>query len=777
MKLPGWLLVAGVLLALPAFPKEDREHQNTPRIADSLNTLAAKSLITNPALTLSYAEAALSAARQAGYLKGQTEALKNLSKYYLSLNEYSRTLEVYFGLIDVYDSLHDHRNQVTTYTLIANLFLKIKDFDLASKYTSVMVRQARLAGQPGLNGQASIAMAKLYQAKARPDSALFHAYLALYWFQQAGEITSIEWVHRFLGDVMVQKKLFSQARYHYRMALQCLEEKEYVEKSVLLTRMAHICQLESDNRLNLAYNRAALRLREKSGQSFFIASSCLNVGEAYWLLGRKDSARIYLNRSLEIASKINDATLLEAINRQFYDFARAENRLADAIGFFRTSHEYRNKLTREANRSDILILEAKREIRAMERKNEIMKQKTILQDLKISRSRTQIILFEILLILILGLILLVDEMARKNRKRRNELKELNERLSEEIAVRTEAEARLKRSEELHRFLAENTADVISLIDAKLRRIFISPSCEMLYGYTQQEMLRLHSLLDMVHPDFTDRVRSHLADLFQRKTFITFTYKAVRKDGSHFWAETIINPILNSETGEVANLISVVRDVTERMQYEENIAENARQKEYLLREIHNRVKNNFAILISLMNMQRDQAENRELTNSLCDLQLRVRTMSLVHEQLYLTREISTIPFDNYLLHLAQVIAGSFSNNRVSLETKLEPCRVSIEMALPLGLILNELITNAYKYAFPGERTGHIRVELAHVEGHKFSVSICDNGIGLPEGFSLQSTTTMGSQIVGILLEQVEAKLEVTNKEGACFRILFTNPHQT
>ncbi len=173
----------------------------------------------------------------------------------------------------------------------------------------------------------------------------------------------------------------------------------------------------------------------------------------------------------------------------------------------------------------------------------------------------------------------------------------------------------------------------------------------------------------------------------------------------------------------------------------------------------------------MNMQRNDSANLQLAGSLTDLQLRIRTMSLVHEQLYLSKEISHIPFDSYLHHLALIIASSFDNNRIAIHTELDPCKVSIEMALPLGLILNELITNAFKYAFPDDRAGSIRIRLAPEPGGCFSVSVTDDGIGLPEDFSVRTTQSMGSQIVGILVDQIEAKLHCSTDRGACFRIVF------
>jgi two-component sensor histidine kinase len=176
------------------------------------------------------------------------------------------------------------------------------------------------------------------------------------------------------------------------------------------------------------------------------------------------------------------------------------------------------------------------------------------------------------------------------------------------------------------------------------------------------------------------------------------------------------------------------------------------------------------------MQRDQAKNSELNSSISDLQLRVRTMSLVHEQLYHTQNISAIPFDDYLRNLTLIIASSFKNDRIKLMTDIRACTLPIELALPMGLIVNELITNVYKYAFPGTRTGTVWVKLLPEGDEKHSIIISDNGIGLPENFDIKKPQSMGTQIVQILVEQVEAQLDFTVDDGTCFRILFSTKQE-
>ena len=198
---------------------------------------------------------------------------------------------------------------------------------------------------------------------------------------------------------------------------------------------------------------------------------------------------------------------------------------------------------------------------------------------------------------------------------------------------------------------------------------------------------------------------------------------------------------------------------------------------LLREIHHRVKNNFAILASILTLQKVSAGNGELQRLVDDLQMRLRSMSLVHELLYKNNDLDFIPFDIYLYQLANVVAKAYRSKPVHIVPTTEPCTLHIRTALPLGLVINELITNAFKYAFSEEGDGYLYIDLkAHEKDEngnplRWALTIRDNGQGLPEGFSPDSTKTLGSQIVSMLVGQVEGTLRTINQGGACFEIIF------
>ncbi len=167
--------------------------------------------------------------------------------------------------------------------------------------------------------------------------------------------------------------------------------------------------------------------------------------------------------------------------------------------------------------------------------------------------------------------------------------------------------------------------------------------------------------------------------------------------------------------------------------------------------------------------------------LVDLQLRVRTMSLVHEQLYSNQSIDAIPLGSYLDRLTSIISSAFSKPNITIHKSVQECAARIEIALPLGLIVNELFTNAFKYAFPDNRKGDVWIDLhldktsqaeeTGLESLLYVLNIRDNGVGLPETFSLEHNLSTGSQIILILIEQLEAHYEYLHQPGASFTLRF------
>jgi two-component sensor histidine kinase len=204
-----------------------------------------------------------------------------------------------------------------------------------------------------------------------------------------------------------------------------------------------------------------------------------------------------------------------------------------------------------------------------------------------------------------------------------------------------------------------------------------------------------------------------------------------------------------------------------------VEESLREKETLLKEIHHRVKNNLQVIVSLLRMQARSVTDAETVSALHNSQTRVQSISLIHEKLYQSKNLAKIDFGDYLKSLTANLFHLYQTADEKFQVRIQTNEITLELerAVPCGLIMNELITNAMKYAFPDGKKGTIWVELHASPEQKFSLQVADDGIGLPADFDLQSTRSLGLQLVSSLVSQLGGSLEVERSGKTVFRVSF------
>jgi two-component sensor histidine kinase len=204
-----------------------------------------------------------------------------------------------------------------------------------------------------------------------------------------------------------------------------------------------------------------------------------------------------------------------------------------------------------------------------------------------------------------------------------------------------------------------------------------------------------------------------------------------------------------------------------------IEQNLREKESLLREIHHRVKNNLQVISSLLNMQTYHMEDPTMISAIAEGQNRVKAMALIHQKLYQTEQLSEIDFQEYTEQLVSHLSTAFgqSNKKIRSIVNGSSIKLDIDTAIPLGLILNELITNAYKYAFQGANGGDLKIELLRDGDHFYKLHVADSGAGFPADFSEEKLNSLGIKLVRMLTEQLDGTLQISNEPGANFYIRF------
>ncbi|MFB2937003.1 PAS domain S-box protein [Aerosakkonemataceae cyanobacterium BLCC-F154] len=221
------------------------------------------------------------------------------------------------------------------------------------------------------------------------------------------------------------------------------------------------------------------------------------------------------------------------------------------------------------------------------------------------------------------------------------------------------------------------------------------------------------------------------------------------------------------------VLIIVRDITERKEAEEKIHISLKEKEVLLKEIHHRVKNNLHVIASLLHLQAHSINDPNLLGIFHDSQNRIHTMALIHEQLYQSENLGKVNLGKYIKRLINNLCTSFnsSNNNIELVVEAEPLSLNLETAIPCGLIINELVTNAYKHAFPNGRSGEVKVQLFQAENQKLHLIVVDNGIGIPGTVDWQNPASLGLKLVQILAKQLKANLELDFQIGTFVKLTF------
>ena len=346
---------------------------------------------------------------------------------------------------------------------------------------------------------------------------------------------------------------------------------------------------------------------------------------------------------------------------------------------------------------------------------------------------------------------------------------------QEYKKKAEAEAKLHAviSEEEKKFklYVENSTDTVSIIDSFGYFTYESPSVKKNYGYETVDLIG-KSVFEFIHPDDIKFALDAFSNVVRVPYFEkTIEVRFLRKDGT--WAHVrtsgknmIDNPDIN---GIILNNV----DITQRVEIENQLTKSIKEKETLMKEIHHRVKNNFMTVSSLLYLQSEISNDPKITEILTECQNRVRSMALIHEKLYQSETFTEIDVNGYLQRLVSFIQSSYVigseeitiNLDIDTEIRLVPGR-----AISLGLIINELLSNTFKYAFPSTRNGIVDIKLFQKLDQYF-LTVKDNGVGFPEGYDLSNSTSLGLKLVQMMTEQVKGKFSVNRNGGTEFKIIF------
>lgn len=256
--------------------------------------------------------------------------------------------------------------------------------------------------------------------------------------------------------------------------------------------------------------------------------------------------------------------------------------------------------------------------------------------------------------------------------------------------------------------------------------------------------------------------------------------ALDEKGKGSYYLEVKSPIVEEpNSNKIVGLVGISTDITERKKTEEIIKNSLKENTILLKEIHHRVKNNLQIISSLLDLQADTLENDELRKFYNVSQNRIKSMALIHETLYKGLDLGSVNITEYLTELVDHLAASMGSlgDDVTIHVENSEVYLNIDTAIPIGLILNELISNCYKHAFPldsgsiQDNEKIVEIKIGSVDENRYSLNVKDNGVGLPESIDFQESSTLGLQLIEMLVQQLHGSIEIDRKHGTEFKIIF------
>ncbi|MHB8095801.1 MAG: PAS domain S-box protein [Candidatus Aminicenantales bacterium] len=343
----------------------------------------------------------------------------------------------------------------------------------------------------------------------------------------------------------------------------------------------------------------------------------------------------------------------------------------------------------------------------------------------------------------------------------------------DITERKRAEEALEKSNQKYRALFETANDPIFLLDGD-RFIDCNQKTLIVFGGRKSEILG-KTPFDFSPPEqpdgtsskekATEKIKAALAGESQ-----VFEWKHRKLDGTEMDTEVNLN---RTEVDGRMMVLAIVRDITEWKKTESRLKAAIGEKELLLREIHHRVKNNMQVISSLLSLQSKRFRDKGVLEAFKESQTRIRTMALIHEKLYQTRDLSRIDISDYVTNLVSYLFRAYRIDpaRIGLETDLARKSLDINTSIPCALIINELVSNALKHAFPGGKKGLISIRLSEDGDGILHLEVRDDGVGLPAAIDIHRTESLGIQIVMMLAEQLEGRVGIERVKGTAFRIDF------
>ena len=357
-----------------------------------------------------------------------------------------------------------------------------------------------------------------------------------------------------------------------------------------------------------------------------------------------------------------------------------------------------------------------------------------------------------------GKIFAIQIIARNITQRKNAEKALIESRERLYNVNTYLEAIIN---------ASPFAIVDLYPDGRVKSLW-NPAAENIFGWGKDEVLGKD--LPFINEKNVEKCQNIMNSALSGESKSDVELECAKKDSEIIYTMMAMAPLLNVD-GNIQGIMATFADISDMIAAENQIKASLDEKEVLLREIHHRVKNNLQIISSLMSLQSEYTQEPETLKMFQESKNRIRSMALIHEKLYQSKDLAHIDFVEYLKSLVMMLLSFYREKSNDINVSLNCDRVNLEIdtAISMGLIVNELLSNCFKHAFPGQ-SGEVIINLSK-DNENYLLEVADNGVGIPEDVDIKKTDSLGLQIVQTLTIQLKGDLEHKNEGGTTFRLLF------
>ncbi len=342
------------------------------------------------------------------------------------------------------------------------------------------------------------------------------------------------------------------------------------------------------------------------------------------------------------------------------------------------------------------------------------------------------------------------------------------------------EEALRENEKNFRMLFETMTQGVIYQDSKGKILNVNPAAENILKIPLADMKKNKSPFSMfktIHQDGSRYLIKEQPAIIALETGLEVKNQVMGlfNETTNKWIWININaiPQYQPNSKKPDNVYTIFEDITQKKQAEIQLQKNLKEKEFMLKEIHHRVKNNLNIITSLLNLQSMAMDKKcEVNEAFKESVNRIHSMALIHERLYESRDFSSIEFFEYIKSLTKELVYIYDANRsISIKYDVDKIFLDINTAIPFGLILNELVTNALKHAFPDKKEGKVEIIFKELGHNKYDLKVIDNGIGLKKDLKISKFKSLGLRLINLLVEQIDGTLKISEKNGTIFNITF------